>query len=399
MPATNTATQFGSVTRTLHWLTALLILSAIPLGLIANQLPATAESIGLKAQLFSLHKTIGIAAFAVALARILWALGQAHPVPLHPDRRVEITLAAAVHWMLYISLVAVPLSGWIHHAALSGFAPILWPLGQGLPMVPKSEIVAAVFGTTHWVFTKLLVASLLLHVAGAVKHHLIDRDATLGRMTRGVSAPQSPRAVPRSRAPLLAALAIYMAGAGLAYALLPTAAPQTVATAPAAVPATTAGNWQVTTGSLTFKVQQMGAAVEGNFANWTAEISFDETAMDGKHGQVKVTIDLASLTLGSVTDQAKGPEFFDVTTHPTATFTADILPASTGYQAMGSLNLHGQDKALSLPFTLQINGNTATMQGAAALDRRDFGIGGTYADEATVGFAVSVDVALTATRK
>ena len=40
MPAQNTATSFGSVTRTLHWLTALLILTAIPLGLIANQLPA-----------------------------------------------------------------------------------------------------------------------------------------------------------------------------------------------------------------------------------------------------------------------------------------------------------------------------------------------------------------------
>lgn len=39
MPARNSAQSFGLVTRTFHWLTALLILTAIPLGVIANQLP------------------------------------------------------------------------------------------------------------------------------------------------------------------------------------------------------------------------------------------------------------------------------------------------------------------------------------------------------------------------
>ena len=71
MSTSNTETSFGRATRTLHWLTALLILTAILLGLIANQLPATPESMALKTQLFSLHKTLGVAAFLVALARIL----------------------------------------------------------------------------------------------------------------------------------------------------------------------------------------------------------------------------------------------------------------------------------------------------------------------------------------
>ena len=396
MSTSNTETSFGRATRTLHWLTALLILTAILLGLIANQLPADAAAIALKTQLFSLHKTLGVAAFLVALARILWALGQTHPAPLHPNRRVEITLAAAVHWMLYISMLAVPLTGWVHHAALSGFAPILWPFGQDLPFVAKSETTAAIFGTAHWVFTKLLVASILLHIAGALKHHFIDRDATLLRMMRGTAAPAAPQSHPRSRAPLLAALLIYTAGAGLAYALLPAIASQPASTAQ---PAATSGNWQVTTGTLAFNVNQMGSAVDGNFADWAAEITFDEAATDGKHGQVAVSIDLASLTLGSVTDQTKGPEFFDVALHPTATFTADILPAATGYEAKGTLTLHGISRPLSLPFTLHIDGDSATMQGTAQLDRRDFGIGAGYEDESTVGFAVTVTVNLTATRQ
>lgn len=400
MPATNTQSSFGSATRTLHWLTALLILTAIPLGLIANQLSTAPDSIVLKTQLFSLHKTLGVAAFLVALARILWALGQPHPAPLHPNRHLEISLAVAVHWMLYISMLAVPLTGWIHHAALSGFAPILWPLGQDLPFVAKSETTAAIFGTAHWVFTKLLVASVLLHVAGALKHHFIDRDATLLRMSHGKTAPDTPRAVTTGRTPLIAALLIYVAGAGLAYALLPGTAP-TANPSPKTTTQTTApttGNWTVTEGTLAFSVNQMGAAVTGTFASWTADIRFDPSPTDGTHGQVTVTIDLASLTLGSVTDQAKGPEFFDVASHPTATFTADILSAPSGYLAKGTLSLHGMDKPLALPFTLQITGDTATMQGTAQLDRRDFGIGAGYADESTVGFGVTARVNLTATR-
>ena len=59
---------------------------------------------------------------------------------------------------------------------MTGFAPILWPFGQGLPFVPQSETVAQVAGAVHWVFTKVMAAAILLHIAGALKHHFVDRD-------------------------------------------------------------------------------------------------------------------------------------------------------------------------------------------------------------------------------
>ena len=168
MSARNTTAVFGTVTRTFHWLTALLILTAIPLGFVANRLPYdTAEALAFKAQLFSVHKTLGLAAFLLGAARILWALVERHPVPLHPDRKAELTLAGVVHWLLYISLVVVPLSGWVHHAALTGFAPILWPFGQTLPFVPQSEAVAATAVAVHWVFTKVLARRSFSHRRGA----------------------------------------------------------------------------------------------------------------------------------------------------------------------------------------------------------------------------------------
>ena len=152
------AVSYGTVTKTFHWLTALLILTVIPLGVIANELPyETNEELALKAWLFSLHKTLGVALFFAALVRIFWALSQPKPALLNSEKPVEGFLAGLVHWMLYASLVGVPLSGWIGHAATTGFAPIWWPFGQSLPFVPKDEAVAHVFSWLHFVLLLALV--------------------------------------------------------------------------------------------------------------------------------------------------------------------------------------------------------------------------------------------------
>lgn len=400
MTLMNTPRRYGAVARAFHWVVALLILTAIGLGLVANGIELSdAAAAARKATLFSWHKTLGITAFLLAVLRILWALTQARPVPLHPARRLETLAAEGVHWMLYVSMVAVPLTGWVHHAAQDGFAPILWPFGQGLPFVPKSETVSEIATTLHWLFSKLLIASVILHVAGAVKHAVIDRDGVMGRMTRGAPAGDAGRAA-HSPVPVLAAVMIYLAGGFAAVSMTAQApeAPVATATAPAASAPATAGTWQVTEGALAFTVQQMGAAVAGSLPNWTAEITFDETPVDGRNGHVKVMIDTTTLTLGSVTEQAKAADFFDVANHPNAVFEADILRAASGYEAKGTLNLRGVSVPVTLPFTLDLQGDTARMTGGLQLDRRDYGMGTSYGDEKTVGFGVDVTVSLTATR-
>lgn len=389
MPLSNTRTHYGSVAKVFHWLTALLILTAIPLGVVSQNMPfATSEELAAKAQLFSIHKTVGVMAFFVAVLRILWALVQTKPAGLHPDRRLETFAAETVHWALYISLALVPLSGWLHHAATEGFAPILWPFGQSLPFVPKDPDLAEVFGTMHWLFTKVLLASIILHVAGALKHVVIDRDATLRRMWFGQTDVVAPDA-PHPLTPALAAIAIWVGAIGVGFALANrpegTDAPL----------ASVASEWRVTEGDLTFSVVQMGAEVEGRFDDWTAVISFSpETGT----GTVTTQIAVTSLTLGSVTDQALGPEFFDASAHPAAIFTADIRPHEDDYIADGTLTLRGIEVPVLMPFTLSLEGETATMEGSVTLDRRRFEMGASYADESQVGFVVNVTIALTATR-
>ena len=112
MPAQNTALQYGAVARLFHWLTALGIFFLIASGLIAEEWPYGTESeLATKVTLFSTHKTIGVLIFFIALARILWALTQPRPTPLHPERKLETLLAETVHWLLYGSILFVPLSG------------------------------------------------------------------------------------------------------------------------------------------------------------------------------------------------------------------------------------------------------------------------------------------------
>ena len=398
MSRSNTDTRYGSVAKTFHWLTALLIFSALAVGFIAHNAPyEDSAQLAVKANLFSLHKTIGLTAFFTAVLRILWAFTQPRPKLLNGDHGAEAWAAETAHWVLYSAMVLVPLTGWMHHAATTGFAPIWWPFGQSLPFVPKDPTVAAILGGAHYLFMIVLVLTLLAHAGGALKHFVIDQDKTLQRMLPGkTDLPEPPVKQPGHLLPALTAVAIW-AGAlviGTGNGLFAVESQSGESAALAEV----SSEWQVQSGTLGIAVQQFGAEVGGEFADWTAQIAFQETATDGKHGDVLVTIAIGSLTLGSVTDQALGADYLNASAFPTATFTADILAAETGYVAEGTLALNGHEISTSLPFTLALEGNNATMNGSLQLDRRAFHVGDDMTDESSLGFGVDVNVALTATR-
>lgn len=397
MALTNTLTRYGSVTKTLHWITALGILAVIQLGIIANGMAFdTPEALAAKAQLFSWHKTIGVTLFFVALARIAWATAQPKPVSLHPERRLETFLASTVHWLLYGSLVFVPLSGWIHHAATEGFAPIWWPFGQSLPFVPKSPALAETFAGLHIVFERVLVVSLILHIAGAIKHHVVDKDATLRRMLPGQLDAGVPQQKSSGLLPPMAALGVWVAALGIGSALGVFAheGPQR----PSAALAEVASDWRVQDGTLSIEVRQFGAAVEGTFTDWTAAISYDEARTSDPRGTVEVTVAIGSLTLGSVTSQALGADYFDAATFPTAVVAGDIVATNTGLVLNGTLTIKEQSEPMSLPFDLTLESDTATATGELVVDRRAFGIGMGMTDEGQLAFPVTVRFELTAVR-
>ena len=111
-----------------------------------------------------------------------------------------------------------------------------------------------------------------------------------------------------------------------------------------------------------------------------------------------VTINIGSLTLGSVTDQAMGPDYFDTGTWPTAQFDAELVDTERGLIADGTLRIRDQSVPVQMPVTLSIEGDTATGSGQLIVDRRNFQIGQGTTDAGSLGFGVTIDWKLTAQR-
>lgn len=387
----NSATSYGSAARFFHWTIAVLVLIDLGLGVLGKFAPRSADTVSFLQLLYSTHKTIGVTVLVLAVLRVGWAIWQPHPVALHPERRLETFTAEAAHWLLYAAIFVLPLSGWVMHSAEIGYAPIWWPFPQNLPFIPKSEVIADTAATVHFSASIVLAATVAAHISGALKHAVLERDGTLARMWRGQKAGVDAQAGGAHVLPAVCALCVWVLVIG-GSVLASSATQNEDATIQRAVPV--ASGWTVQSGALEITVLQLGSEVSGSFAIWRSTIEYQsETGI----GHVSAMIDTTSLAMGSVTDQAKGDEFFQVATFSQASFEGEIARVDGAmHSASGTLTLVGQTVPVTLDFELKITEGIATISGGTVLDRRDFGIGVAYPDESSVGFFVEVLIALTA---
>ena len=157
---------------------ALLMVAGFCVGLYMVGLPLSP----FKLRLYAYHKWLGVTAFALLLPRIAWRSRHAPP-PLPAMPAWEQAAAHANHLLLYILMVAVPLSGWLMSSA-KGVTTVylgLWPLPDALV---KNEALGSLLEAMHRLLNYALLGLVSLHVAAALKHHFIDRDGLLGRMFR-----------------------------------------------------------------------------------------------------------------------------------------------------------------------------------------------------------------------
>jgi cytochrome b561 len=155
------------------------------------------------------------------------------------------------------------------------------------------------------------------------------------------------------------------------------------------------------TSHISFSGTHAGNRFEGRFGAWAANIRFDPA--DLAHSVANVVIATPSATTGDKLQETTlaQAEWFDVANHPRATFvTSRITAAGPGrYVADGTLTIRGKAVPVKLPFTLMINGSTATMAGRVAVDRLAFGIGAkTDPSAAFVSRSITISVNLTAKR-
>ena len=169
--------QYTRVAIGLHWLMAIGLAGMFVLGLYMHDLPLSPE----KLKLYSWHKWAGVTLFLLAQTRLAWRLGH-RPPPL-PDQmpRSEQWFAHAAHHVLYLLMLAIPVSGWLMSSA-KGFQTVWFGLLPLPDLLEKNKAVGDFLQTVHWGLNMLLAIVVLGHVAAALKHHFIVRDDVLKRM-------------------------------------------------------------------------------------------------------------------------------------------------------------------------------------------------------------------------
>jgi len=174
--ATTTPARYTGVAITLHWLLALMIVGSFGVGLYMVDLPFSPQRL----KLYNWHKWAGVLILTLSAARLLWRLTHRPPADA-PMPAWQARAAHGAHLALYALFFAVPLMGWAYSSA-AGFPIVLFGVLPLPDFVPVSRELADVLKPWHGWLAKGLAAVVVLHVAGALKHHFIDRDGLLRRM-------------------------------------------------------------------------------------------------------------------------------------------------------------------------------------------------------------------------
>jgi len=173
-----TTAHYDRVHVILHWLIAVLIITMIGVGLFMVQLPKESElppgEESVRAFWFLLHKSLGMTAAILIVLRLGWRL--THKAPPLPDyvRSWQKRVSEAVHGLLYVLMLAIPLTGYMQ-SMFSKYDTKFW--GVVMPRLAEAdEVMREKFSEIHETLAFLLIALLLLHIGAAIKHRLVGND-------------------------------------------------------------------------------------------------------------------------------------------------------------------------------------------------------------------------------
>ncbi len=170
--------RYSLFARAIHWLTALMVLTMVPAGLIMVRI---GRGHPVHDQLFGFHSSVGIVLMALTLARLAHRLHKP-PAALPCDMPVWQRVAArATHMSLYGFLIVNPFIGWIMISAFGGTISVFGLLT--LPaIVARDRALGAQLASAHEVFGLVFAAIIVLHIAAALHHGLVRKDGVLNRM-------------------------------------------------------------------------------------------------------------------------------------------------------------------------------------------------------------------------
>jgi cytochrome b561 len=161
----------------LHWLMALMLAGLFGVGLYMTGLKLSPQ----KLQLYSWHKWAGVTVFVLALVRLGWRMTHRPPPDNEGMPRWQQVAAHGVHHLLYLLMIAIPLSGWLMSSA-KGFQTVWFGVLPLPDLLAKNKELGDLLQLIHMGLNYSLAALVLAHAAAAIKHHFVDRDDVLARM-------------------------------------------------------------------------------------------------------------------------------------------------------------------------------------------------------------------------
>lgn len=172
----NSRDAFGWLAILLHWLSALLVIGLLGLGIWMVTLTYYDSWYNPAPEL---HKSAGMLFAGLLLIRLIWRLS--NPLPAIQGQRWEIRLAHISHWLVYALLLVIVVTGYLMTTAEGSAINVFgWLQIPALPVAFKQQ--ADVMGDWHRWASYALIGLLLVHIAAAVKHQWVDADGTLSRM-------------------------------------------------------------------------------------------------------------------------------------------------------------------------------------------------------------------------
>lgn len=171
------AGRYSAPARLLHWLVAILVLAIIAMGLTMGRVDAGP----LQDWLFFLHEACGFTVLVLMLIRLAWRF--AHPPPPLPAILPgwQRGAAHAVHWLLYLALIAQPIIGWLGASAYGAPVSIFGLFTLPMPIAKNEPLSKAIFAV-HENLAFLIIGLLVLHFGALLMHGLVKRDGVVSRM-------------------------------------------------------------------------------------------------------------------------------------------------------------------------------------------------------------------------
>ena len=368
----------------IHWLTALIILGLLSIGFFMTGLEYSQD----KLQLYNLHKSFGLLILVLFAVRIMALIAKGRPKPLPTHKKWEKTLSHIIHGLLYMALIAMPISGWVMSSA--GDFPISF-FGLEVPDITgKNKELFNFSREAHELMAFGLIALIGLHFLGAMKHHFIDRDETLKRMTTQKLGLKGGLLLAFILV-LLFLPALFLGGSAILHELTEedgkTSAVTPVLSAEPEVAVETASNvtsWAIIEDKsyVSFTTKQYDQEFSGTFKGISGAIFFDRENLPDSAVNIKIPISTIETGSADRDQQALLEDWFYEEKYPHATFKTtsfEKLSEKHLFLAKGDLSIRGVSNKIELPFSLEIEnkdqGQHAVMKAKIDLSRLAFGVG------------------------